>query len=55
MKSKRSMLLQVFKLVVGRNEEETLADITNAFQIFDRNDDGRLQTKDLHRYIGGFY
>ena len=42
---------EVFKLVVGRNEEETLADITNAFQIFDRDDDGKLQTKDLHRSI----
>lgn len=40
---------EVFKLVVGRNEEETLADITNAFEIFDRDDDGKLQTKDLHR------
>jgi len=39
----------IFKLVVGKNEEETLADITNAFEIFDRDDDGRLQTKELHR------
>merc|ERR1719471_803355 len=38
---------EVFKLVMGRNEEETLADITNAFEIFDRDDDGKLQTKDL--------
>jgi len=42
---------EVFKLVVGRNEEETLADITNAFEIFDRDDDGKLQTKDLHRAL----
>ena len=42
---------EVFKLVVGRNEEETLADITNAFEIFDRDDDGKLQTKDLHRWV----
>ena len=42
---------EVFKLVVGRNEEETLADITNAFEIFDRDDDGKLQTKDLHRLV----
>ena len=50
MTDKNNMKFQeVFKLVVGRNEEETLADITNAFEIFDRDDDGKLQTKDLHR------
>ena len=45
------LLQDIFKLVVGKNEEETISDITNAFEIFDRDDDGRLQTKDLHRAL----
>ena len=49
-KNQNMKFQEVFKLVVGRNEEETLADITNAFEIFDRDDDGKLQTKDLHRF-----
>lgn len=49
---KSSMKFQdIFKLVVGKNEEETISDITNAFEIFDRDDDGKLQTKDLHRAL----
>ena len=44
-------VLRHLSINLGKNEEETLADITNAFEIFDRDDDGKLQTKDLHRYV----